>query len=285
MGAATKRQPNNSQDFIPLNTDAAPQPPKRKKPSPAAAVGSDSEPSTSSSSRVVYIGFVRPRCVQKFAPWLLRERVARCVCLQHPSPALSCPAHLQLSWTLRWRQPVVLCTFIGQASVFDLSGPLSSLYVPEISERQCLQVHLGYLTRAWGTVLEHTLTAWINASLPCLLASPQASSPSLASSPACGCLVARRLARQNTMPSWSFSTPRWQRLQQRFRTVQWRAVERRRHDKERSPQEHAVRIARLIKRDAQRAARIKAAGIDYEYTPVKQQVPLKPKRTVIEMTD
>ncbi|KAL6755310.1 hypothetical protein V8C86DRAFT_2678930 [Haematococcus lacustris] len=72
---------------------------------------------------------------------------------------------------------------------------------------------------------------------------------------------------------------------QRFRTVQWRAVERRRHDKERSPQEHAVRVARLIKRDAQRAARIKAAGIDYEYTPVKQQVPPKPKRTVIEMTD
>ncbi|GFH18099.1 RRM domain-containing protein [Haematococcus lacustris] len=184
MGAATKHQPDNSQDFIPLNTDAAPQPAKRKKPAPAAAVGSDSEPSTSSSSRVVYIGNLPHGFYEK--------------------------------------------ELLGFFSQF---GKLTRVRLSR-SKKTGKAKHYAFLE------FQHPEVAEIAAG-----------------------------------------------ANQRFRTVQWRAVERRRHDKERSPQEHAVRVARLIKRDAQRAARIKAAGIDYEYTPVKQQVPPKPKRTVIEMTD
>lgn len=50
-------------------------------------------------------------------------------------------------------------------------------------------------------------------------------------------------------------------------------------NKERTPQEAARRVASLIRKDKQRAARIAAAGIDYDYQPLEAQKPVKAKKT------
>ncbi len=51
-----------------------------------------------------------------------------------------------------------------------------------------------------------------------------------------------------------------------------------RHNKERTPEEHAQRIARLIAKDKARAAKIAQAGIDYTYDGLEAQLPPKPKK-------
>jgi nucleolar protein 15 len=66
----------------------------------------------------------------------------------------------------------------------------------------------------------------------------------------------------------------------KFKVIPWRSVERKRHEKERTPEEHAQRIAKLIRRDKQRQAKIKKAGMDYEYEPLA--APLKPQKVVFE---
>ncbi|KAF5841374.1 hypothetical protein DUNSADRAFT_13242 [Dunaliella salina] len=68
----------------------------------------------------------------------------------------------------------------------------------------------------------------------------------------------------------------------KFRNIPWRKLERQRHDKELTPEEHARRVARRIKKDNKRQARIKEAGIDYEYTGLKSQLPVQSKRTKLE---
>ncbi len=67
----------------------------------------------------------------------------------------------------------------------------------------------------------------------------------------------------------------------KFRDVPWRKLERRRHDKERTPDEHAKRVARLIKRDKQRQDKIRAAGLDYQYDGLEGRLPLQPKKILI----
>lgn len=69
----------------------------------------------------------------------------------------------------------------------------------------------------------------------------------------------------------------------RFRNIPWRTLERRRHDKERTPEEHAKRVAKLIKKDAKRRKAIQVAGIDFEYEGLEALRPTKGKRTTFEM--
>lgn len=64
----------------------------------------------------------------------------------------------------------------------------------------------------------------------------------------------------------------------KFKKVPWKKIEAERVNKERTPEEHAKRIASLLKKDRIRKQKIEAAGIDYEYEPLTtQQVP-KPKK-------
>lgn len=66
----------------------------------------------------------------------------------------------------------------------------------------------------------------------------------------------------------------------KFKVIPWKTVERARHDKERTPEEHAVRVARLLKRDKQRRAKIAKAGLDYDYPAMEDLMPMKPKKVV-----
>lgn len=52
-----------------------------------------------------------------------------------------------------------------------------------------------------------------------------------------------------------------------------------RHNQVRSSEQAAARVGRIVKRDAERAAKIKAAGIDYEYEGLEANRPKKAKRT------
>lgn len=58
-----------------------------------------------------------------------------------------------------------------------------------------------------------------------------------------------------------------------FTNVPWRKIERARHNKDRTPEEHALRVARLLKKDAKRQKRIAEAGIDFEYKGLDKQQP------------
>lgn len=60
--------------------------------------------------------------------------------------------------------------------------------------------------------------------------------------------------------------------------IPWAKIEAERHNKERTPQEHARRVAGLLRRDRKRAAAIAAAGIDYEYDGLAAALPGKAKR-------
>ena len=64
----------------------------------------------------------------------------------------------------------------------------------------------------------------------------------------------------------------------RFKQVPWRKIEAGRHNKERTPQEHAKRVAALLRRDRRRRQRIEDAGIDYEYDGLEAALPAKAKR-------
>ncbi|GLC40226.1 hypothetical protein PLESTB_000228200 [Pleodorina starrii] len=70
----------------------------------------------------------------------------------------------------------------------------------------------------------------------------------------------------------------FQGANRKFKVIPWRRVERLRHDRERTPAEHAQRVAKLIRRDKQRQKKIKEAGIDYEYEGLSQ--PVQPKKVV-----
>jgi nucleolar protein 15 len=71
----------------------------------------------------------------------------------------------------------------------------------------------------------------------------------------------------------------------RFRRIPWEKLARERHNRERDPEEHARRVARLVARDSKRRQAIAAAGIDYEYEPLALQRPAAPKRLRFDDAD
>lgn len=60
--------------------------------------------------------------------------------------------------------------------------------------------------------------------------------------------------------------------------IPWAKIEAERHNKERTPQEHARRVGALLRRDRKRRAAIAAAGIDYEYDGLAAALPAKATR-------
>ncbi|EFJ50163.1 hypothetical protein VOLCADRAFT_80307 [Volvox carteri f. nagariensis] len=72
----------------------------------------------------------------------------------------------------------------------------------------------------------------------------------------------------------------FQGANRRFKVIPWRRVERQRHDRERTPTEHAQRVAKLVRKDKQRQKKIKEAGIDFEYEGLHK--PMQPKKIVFE---
>ncbi|GLI63224.1 hypothetical protein VaNZ11_006113 [Volvox africanus] len=72
----------------------------------------------------------------------------------------------------------------------------------------------------------------------------------------------------------------FQGANRKFKVIPWRRVERLRHDRERTPAEHAQRVVKLIRKDVKRQKKIKEAGIDFEYESLS--IPVKPKKVVFE---
>lgn len=65
----------------------------------------------------------------------------------------------------------------------------------------------------------------------------------------------------------------------KFRAMPRQKINSEVHNRERTEEQEARRIKRLIAQDKQRQQRIKAAGIDYEYEALATLVPVKAKHT------
>jgi nucleolar protein 15 len=90
------------------------------------------------------------------------------------------------------------------------------------------------------------------------------------------------LAHLQVVPSEKIHPQLFKGANRRFKNIPWSKLERRRHDKELTPEEFAKRVARAIKKDKIRQKKIAAAGIDYEYTPLQATAPQKPKKMTFE---
>ena len=55
----------------------------------------------------------------------------------------------------------------------------------------------------------------------------------------------------------------------KFRAIPRQKLSREQHNRERTAEEDALRVKKAVAKDKQRQQRIKAAGIDYEYDPLK----------------
>ena len=86
--------------------------------------------------------------------------------------------------------------------------------------------------------------------------------------------------RPQLMKSENLHPALFQGANKKFRNVPWAKIERQRHDKELSPQEYAMRIARALRRDRLRQQKIAKAGIEYDYPSLAAQMPSLPKKKV-----
>ena len=64
-----------------------------------------------------------------------------------------------------------------------------------------------------------------------------------------------------------------------FKAVPRRKIDAERQNRERTPAEHASRVARLISKDGVRRKRIAEAGIAYDYPPLAEQAVPAAKKT------
>lgn len=63
----------------------------------------------------------------------------------------------------------------------------------------------------------------------------------------------------------------WKGANRKFKVVPWQRLEEKRHNKPRTPEQHAKRVAALLRRDEKRKQQLKAAGIEYEYPGLAAQ--------------
>jgi len=68
----------------------------------------------------------------------------------------------------------------------------------------------------------------------------------------------------------------------RFKNIPWATIERKRHDKDLSPEELARRVARAIKKDRARQKKIAEAGIDYEYPELASLKSVKSRKVLFD---
>eukprot|EP00878_Enallax_costatus_P023022 GHUV01024469.1.p2 GENE.GHUV01024469.1~~GHUV01024469.1.p2 ORF type:complete len:101 (+),score=22.38 GHUV01024469.1:683-985(+) len=64
----------------------------------------------------------------------------------------------------------------------------------------------------------------------------------------------------------------------KFKKVPWEKIEAERVNKDRTPEEQAKRVARVLKKDRKRSDNIASSGIDYQYEPLRAQQAPKPKK-------
>ncbi|KAI4345340.1 hypothetical protein L6164_012472 [Bauhinia variegata] len=74
----------------------------------------------------------------------------------------------------------------------------------------------------------------------------------------------------------------WKGFNYRFKPVDTLQIERTRHNKERTLEEHKKFVEKILKRDQKRRKRIEAAGIDYECPEIVGSVQPAPKKIKFE---
>ncbi|KAF3442802.1 hypothetical protein FNV43_RR16719 [Rhamnella rubrinervis] len=70
----------------------------------------------------------------------------------------------------------------------------------------------------------------------------------------------------------------WRGFNYRYKPLDWVQIERKRHNKERTFEEHNKLVEKIIKRDEKRRRRIEAAGIDYECPEIVGSTEPTPKK-------
>lgn len=63
----------------------------------------------------------------------------------------------------------------------------------------------------------------------------------------------------------------WKGANRVFKRIPWAKVEAKRHNKERTPAEEALRLKRALSRDKKRLQRLRTLGIEYNYAPLGAQ--------------
>ncbi|XP_008793335.1 MKI67 FHA domain-interacting nucleolar phosphoprotein-like [Phoenix dactylifera] len=70
----------------------------------------------------------------------------------------------------------------------------------------------------------------------------------------------------------------WKGVNRIFKPLDWKAIARKQHNKERTVEEHQRMVQGILKRDEKRRKRIKAAGIDYECPDFVGRIQSAPKK-------
>lgn len=70
----------------------------------------------------------------------------------------------------------------------------------------------------------------------------------------------------------------WKGVSRRYKPLNWVQIERKRHDKERTLEEHKKLVEGIMKRDKKRRKKIEAAGIDYECPEIVGSIQPAPKK-------
>ncbi|KAL5994906.1 hypothetical protein ACLOJK_024963 [Asimina triloba] len=74
----------------------------------------------------------------------------------------------------------------------------------------------------------------------------------------------------------------WKGANCKYQPLDWLKIERERHDKERTVEEHRRLVERILKRDKKRSQKIQAAGIDYECPEIVGGFQPAPKKIKFE---
>ncbi|KAI5356369.1 hypothetical protein L3X38_009264 [Prunus dulcis] len=77
-------------------------------------------------------------------------------------------------------------------------------------------------------------------------------------------LLFEHLLQVRLIPPQQVHPKLWKGFNYRVKPLNWVQIERKRHDKERTLEEHKKLVEKILKRDLKRQKRIEAAGIDYE---------------------
>jgi len=95
-------------------------------------------------------------------------------------------------------------------------------------------------------------------------------------------LLFEHLLQVFVVPSEHVHPRLWKGFNYRFKPLDTLQIERERHDKERTLEEHKKLVDRVMKRDKKRRKKIEAAGIDYECPEIVGNLQSAPKKIKFE---
>ncbi|XP_058758705.1 uncharacterized RNA-binding protein C1827.05c-like [Vicia villosa] len=95
-------------------------------------------------------------------------------------------------------------------------------------------------------------------------------------------LLFEHLLQVYVVPLESVHPRLWKGFNYRYKPLDSLQIERERHDKERTLEEHKKLVDRVMKRDKKRRKRIEAAGIDYECPQIAGNLQPAPKKIKFE---